>query len=251
MFSINETQTELVIRIASSMELVDRSIAATKDFLTRSGIDRFSEIVIVLRELFINAVEHGNQRDVKKHIEVFLSRISDRRFALTVRDEGPGVDPNRVNRTMPQDPAQERNRGFALIHAFSDEIRFDTNPTAVTAWVTIPEDSRFSHATIGDWEIIRPTGDITAAVAEDLRCLLVKVLDSGGIRFRFDLSETTDVDSIGLSLLISFARLLTETSEGGELEIHNATSDLKTLFEMIRLDRIYRIAPTTNGDATC
>lgn len=252
MFAIQEKEKELHFSMASDMQLVDRLVALAKDFMERAGCPRFSEIIIVLRELLINAVEHGNGRQRGKKVEGRMETLTANRFFIEVTDEGSGVDPESLSFTMPEDPSQDRSRGFALIHAFSDEIRFSRNPSAVRVWVSVPLQTTADCRMEGERACILPGGDITAASAEVLRRLLVKVLDQGVRHFTFDMSTTSDIDSIGLSLLIGFARMLKENG-GGSLEILHAPSSLTTLFRMTRLDRIYTLIPANGaqGDPSC
>ncbi|TWI64840.1 anti-anti-sigma factor [Desulfobotulus alkaliphilus] len=241
MFAIQENGSELHFSIASDMALVDRFVALAKEFMERQGTTRFSEIIIVLRELLINAVEHGNTKNRSLIVEGTLEALGQDRFCIRVQDEGRGVDASTLSFTMPEDPSQDRSRGFALIHAFSDEVRFSQSPSTITAWVSVPAQSLCTHRMEGDCARIFPGGDITAASAENLRRLLLKVLDQGVSRFCLDLSATSDIDSIGLSLLIAFARILKENSSEGSLEIQYAAESLETLFRMTRLDRMYTI----------
>ncbi|MDY0161667.1 ATP-binding protein [Desulfobotulus sp.] len=244
MFAIQEKDHVLHFSMGSDMRLVDRFVALAKEFMEREGCQHFSEIIIVLRELLINAVEHGNGRNREKRVQGRLEALGHDRFCIEVQDEGLGVDPETLSFTMPEDPSQDRSRGFALIHAFSDEIRFSQTPSSVRVWVSAPLQTHATCRMQGERACILPGGDITAASAENLRRLLLKTLDQGIRSFCLDLSATSDIDSIGLSLLIGFARMLRENG-GGSLEILHAREDLKTLFRMTRLDRIYTLLPDT------
>ncbi|MCW7754412.1 ATP-binding protein [Desulfobotulus sp. H1] len=241
MFAIQEKDGVLHFSMGSDMGLVDRLVGLAKEFMGRLGTTRFSEIIIVLRELLINAVEHGNAGDRALLVKGSIEALGKDRFCIRIEDEGPGVDPQALSFTMPEDPSQDRSRGFALIHAFSDEIRFTRLPGSVTAWVSVPRKEDCSWHMDGQWAEIHPGGDITAATADGLRRLMLTILDQGISSFRLNLSQTSDIDSIGLSLLVGFARILGENKRHGELVITRASESLVTLFRMTRLDRMYTI----------
>jgi anti-sigma B factor antagonist len=69
-----------------------------------------------------------------------------------------------------------------------------------------------------------------------------KVLDElGGERkFLIDFSNTGYIDSSGLGVLVSLSKKIRE--QGGELRLANLNEDLRTLFELTKLDTLFSIA---------
>lgn len=65
-------------------------------------------------------------------------------------------------------------------------------------------------------------------------------LAAGDRRFVVDFEETSYIDSSGLGVLVSLAREIRE--EGGELRLAGLGDDLRTLFELTRLDTLFHIA---------
>lgn len=80
---------------------------------------------MALEEAVMNAIKHGNQRDVTKRVFVRVECVQGE-LRLVVRDEGPGFDPACV-----PDPTDDENlerpcgRGVMLIREFMDEVSYN------------------------------------------------------------------------------------------------------------------------------
>ena len=58
--------------------------------------------------------------------------------------------------------------------------------------------------------------------------------------FLVDFSQTGYIDSSGLGVLVSLSKKIREA--GGALRLANLNDDLKTLFELTKLDTLFQIA---------
>ena len=67
-------------------------------------------------------------------------------------------------------------------------------------------------------------------------------LEKGEKKFLIDFSQTGYIDSSGLGVLVSLSKKIRE--QGGELRLANLNDDLKTLFELTKLDTLFQIADT-------
>jgi anti-sigma B factor antagonist len=85
-------------------------------------------------------------------------------------------------------------------------------------------------------------GELTIANRQELRQTVLEELERGERRFLIDFSETGYVDSSGLGVLVSVSKKIRE--QGGELRLANLNDDLKTLFELTKLDTLFQIADT-------
>ncbi len=103
------------------------------------AIDDVSDFKVVLRELFINAVEHGNGHDAKKTILVELMRVNDREIRLVLEDEGNGFDHDKLDTNLSRDPRKRAKRGFALIELFSNQLKFNEQGNRITAYLRYPQ----------------------------------------------------------------------------------------------------------------
>ena len=82
-------------------------------------------IHLALEEAILNAIEHGNQFDSAKKVDIYY-QITDEKCDITVADEGPGFDPD----SLP-DPRTKENlykpsgRGVLLIKSYMDIVEFN------------------------------------------------------------------------------------------------------------------------------
>lgn len=241
MFSVTEKNNSINFIFSSDMRHIDRIIRLCREYIEKFDISKFSEFRLVLREILINAVEHGNKNDIRKTVKCNIEYLGNWRFKMEVQDEGPGFDYQSIAVKIPDDPGQIRNRGFALIHNFSDSMEFSGEGNSITVYISISRETAFHISENEGWQVITPSGDITAGVADNLRTILVEMADKGHRRYRFDFVHVEDIDSIGLSLLIIFAKMLDKQHGEKWLEILNAGRSLSHLLHMTRVDKIYRL----------
>ncbi|MDM8526389.1 ATP-binding protein [Desulfococcaceae bacterium HSG8] len=232
-------------KFSSEIKLVNHVIQQVKDYLKQFEIDDYTNMVLVLRELLNNAIEHGNKNVCESKVTASIERIGDRRFKIMVEDEGVGFDYKNTDLMLPDDPSQIRKRGLCLINAFSDQLEFNSKGNCATVYLTIRKGTEFlvSDQVIEDisWKVIKPTGDITAEIADKFRTLLLELVKSGHWRYRFDLSEVEDIDSVILSIFIIFSNMISEKFSDPELEFLHVSKDIANLFRLAHLDETYAI----------
>lgn len=240
MLKTERDNDRLYVELESRIDEVDAVIEEVRRFLDARGVADDSAIILVLRELVNNGIEHGNAKDADKTVAVEVAAVEDERYRIMVRDEGAGFDHQALDLTLPDDPTRVRNRGLALVNNFADQLDFESG--TVTAWLTIKPETYFATSQEEDWTVIRPSGDLTARVADEFRTTLLDLLEAGHSRFRFQLENVGDIDSITLSIFVIFSNtLLNKDAEAG-LEIAGANKDIVSMFQLTRLDRSYRIA---------
>lgn len=240
MFQVSENQGTINFVISSEMLLVDRVVSSVKEYLVQFGVTHLADINVVLRELLINAIEHGNGKDRTKTVSCQIANLGGARFQITIEDQGAGFDHGSKDLTMPK-PGASRSRGLALINSFTDQLEFNDQGNRVTAYMTIINPTGFPVEVLDDITVITPTGDLTAACADDFRQLLLREADSGKRRFRFDLAQVRDLDSVSLSVLVAFAQLLRTTGQAYAIELVGCSPDLLNLFRLTRIDHDFTI----------
>jgi anti-sigma B factor antagonist len=90
--------------------------------------------------------------------------------------------------------------------------------------------------------IVKIVGQLIVGNRHELKTQLQEALDRGETRFLIDCSETGYIDSSGLAALVTLARKVRE--QGGEIRIAALNEDLRSLFELTKLDTVFPIAPT-------
>ncbi|MEB3338246.1 MAG: STAS domain-containing protein [Leptolyngbyaceae bacterium] len=94
-------------------------------------------------------------------------------------------------------------------------------------------------------KIFQPTGILDGARANQLRREISEVITSGPDVVLLDLKEVTFMDSSGLGALVS--ALKSVRSSGGKLFVCSINDQVKMLFELTSMDRVFEIYP--NQDA--
>ena len=91
----------------------------------------------------------------------------------------------------------------------------------------------------GETVVIAAEGQLVAANRQQLREAVVSEIERGARAFVIDFSETGYVDSAGLGALVSLSKRIRESS--GSLRLTNLNEDLRTLFELTRLDTLFAL----------
>ena len=91
----------------------------------------------------------------------------------------------------------------------------------------------------GDAIIIAVEGQLVAANRQQLREAVTMEIDRGARAFIIDFAETGYVDSAGLGALVSLSKKIRESN--GSLRLTNLNDDLRTLFELTRLDTLFAL----------
>jgi len=80
-------------------------------------------IKLTIEEGITNAIKHGNKSDKSKKVTVQFS-IDKNEISVSIRDEGPGFDPEGVpDPTTEERLALPSGRGILLMRAYMDEVR--------------------------------------------------------------------------------------------------------------------------------
>jgi anti-sigma B factor antagonist len=91
-----------------------------------------------------------------------------------------------------------------------------------------------------DVTIIDVEGQLIVGNRQELKQKVLEELDGGARKFLIDFSNTGYIDSSGLGVLVSLSKKIREQS--GELRLANLNEDLRTLFELTKLDTLFHIA---------
>jgi serine/threonine-protein kinase RsbW len=249
MFEVKENTNQISFTFDSKVLHVNRVIEESHIFLHQLIIEdsELSNLNLVLRELINNAVEHGNKGNKEKTVFCSVTHLDKKRFKIEVHDQGEGFQYNAIDWEIPLDPRQTRNRGLALINTFSDQIKFNNNGNQVTVFMNLVRDTDFQLDRQGELLLITPYGNITAAEEKKFRALLESLLDNGAFHFRFDFRNVDDIDSVSLSVMIVFSKMLAKKKRW-KLEIINLNNDLRKLFQLTRVDRIFDVLEDENDE---
>src|ERR1700739_472270 len=90
--------------------------------------------------------------------------------------------------------------------------------------------------------VVDVEGQLIVGNRQELKQKVLDELEKGERKFLIDFSRTGYIDSSGLGVLGSLSKKIRE--QGGELRLANLNDDLKTLFELTKLDTLFQIADT-------
>jgi anti-sigma B factor antagonist len=90
--------------------------------------------------------------------------------------------------------------------------------------------------------VIRVEGQLIVGNRQELKTAVQQALDNAERRFVIDFSRTGYIDSSGLGALVSISKKVRE--QGGELRLSGLNEDLRSLFELTKLDTLFAISDT-------
>lgn len=94
----------------------------------------------------------------------------------------------------------------------------------------------------GDVTLVDVEGQLIVGNRQELKQMVLEHLENGERKFVIDFSKTGYIDSSGLGVLVSLSKKIRE--QGGELRLSSLNEDLRTLFELTKLDTLFRITGT-------
>jgi anti-sigma B factor antagonist len=94
----------------------------------------------------------------------------------------------------------------------------------------------------GEVCVVSVEGQLIVGNRQELKQKVLDEIERGERKFLVDFSQTGYIDSSGLGVLVSLSKKIRE--HGGELRLTNLNEDLKTLFELTKLDTLFQIAET-------
>ncbi len=105
----------------------------------------------------------------------------------------------------------------------------------------------FTTGKQGDTVVVHVGGQLIVGNRQELKQIMLDQLERGERKFLIDFSQTGYIDSSGLGVLVSLSKKMRE--QGGELQLRNLNDDLRTLFELTKLDTLFRLSDGGDGAA--
>ena len=91
-----------------------------------------------------------------------------------------------------------------------------------------------------DVTVVDVDGQLIVGNRQELKQKVLDELESGERKFLIDFANTGYIDSSGLGVLVSLSKKIRE--QGGELRLASLNEDLRTLFELTKLDTLFQIS---------
>jgi anti-sigma B factor antagonist len=99
----------------------------------------------------------------------------------------------------------------------------------------------------GEVCVVAVEGQLIVGNRQELKQRILDELERGARRFLVDFAQTGYIDSSGLGVLVSLSKRIRENN--GELRLANLNDDLKTLFELTKLDTLFQISDSRGPEA--
>jgi anti-sigma regulatory factor (Ser/Thr protein kinase) len=136
----SESEDSLYLTVVSETERVPLILERVAQFARRLGFGESDGLLLVVRELLMNAIVHGN-RAIRSRIALIRIARRGRLFEVQVDDEGEGFDYDSLVLGLPDDPQALAKRGLVLVHELAEELAFERGGSRVRAIVD-PEGKR-------------------------------------------------------------------------------------------------------------
>lgn len=94
----------------------------------------------------------------------------------------------------------------------------------------------------GEVTLVEVEGQLIVGNRQELKQQVLDRLEGGDRKFVIDFANTGYIDSSGLGVLVSLSKKIRE--QGGELRLSSLNEDLRTLFELTKLDTLFQISRT-------
>lgn len=127
--------------IPSKIYYICECISGILDYLDKAvgsiSEERVYELKVILNELLINAIRHGNNECSRKNVYINVGLIDKRTVFIIVMDEGCGFDYDKVlnckfdlNNCGLFD-MKETGRGLRIVNCLSDKMKFNNKGNKV------------------------------------------------------------------------------------------------------------------------
>jgi anti-sigma regulatory factor (Ser/Thr protein kinase) len=115
------------LAFSSDIKTVRHVVNAALDNLTGvypaiSG-ELYLDFKVLLSELLLNAVTHGNCNDKRKKVSLLINIADDDTVSITITDEGSGYDSRKIIKNLSNTISfSEHGRGMRLVYSLADKV---------------------------------------------------------------------------------------------------------------------------------
>jgi serine/threonine-protein kinase RsbW len=235
MFLTDNLPKGILVEFSSDMELVDKCIHEIRTFLSRESEDY--QMFLCVRELLINAVEHGNNNDRTKtvHVEVEIDELIE----VRITDQGLGVKIEELSLELKGNEGY-RKRGLPLVARFSQNLHSKGNTVIATFRIRKGELYLLEEAkpTVS----IKVLQSLVASNVELFRHLFLRILSEGYTDIQILIPNQTPIDSMGISLLLSFGKKCRERQITNKMIFPQEFTELENLFKLVQMNSLWSMS---------
>lgn len=233
----------------STFERADKEVEKILENIIKEGIKLDSRskfyLQFVLRELFNNAVEHGNKMDVNKEVQYCLE-ISKDLFEIQVTDCGDGFQIMDIMESEKNNSViRERNRGISTLVDMGFII--NTSNSGIQAKLNLEKFFIMEERSGNKMNITIENGVANCVITTSLVTVNVKdMVEIAKKRLEGDemydsvvinLEASESVDSMGITFLIGMYKTI--TAKGKTISLSGVSEEMMNLFKIMKLDEIF------------
>lgn len=100
----------------------------------------------------------------------------------------------------------------------------------------------FNMRRFGQVTVVEVAGQLIVGNRQELKRMILAEVEAGTRRFVVDFAMTGYIDSSGLGILVSLSKKVREVD--GRFRLASLNDDLRTLFELTRLNTLFDICET-------
>ncbi len=234
----------------SSFKAVDYEVEKVVLEMQKRGIILNKKLHLYLqfafRELFNNAVEHGNHMDETKKI-IYRVWVDETHVEIEVEDCGDGFDLALMsNAHLNDEVLRHRKRGLISMLHMGFFLRRDANRVYATLPLIDERERREKRGnkmniTIeDDVAYCSSLPNISGANVDDMATFMRRRLNNGHhvSEVVMDMTNSEIIDSIGISFLIHMFKELED--KGMTMRFKGTSEELLGLFQIMRLDEVFK-----------
>jgi serine/threonine-protein kinase RsbW len=99
--------------------------------------EKLPGLLLSVTEATTNAIIHANKCDRDKKVKINVI-IENNKLIITVKDEGPGFDPQNVpDPTSPENLLKDSGRGLYLMKVYMDDVKYKVTPEGTETILTL------------------------------------------------------------------------------------------------------------------
>jgi anti-anti-sigma factor len=241
-FSFRSTSTHLECGFGAELRLITVCLNTFKDFASQGReIQGWQTAEVAIREILLNAMEHGSEWRAEAKIRFQATRLPSFRYQITIEDEGPGFNPPNLSAEFRNPLPEKRVGGLSLAFNYAEEITFGPQGKQICLLLKIPPRTDVSISVQGDKTVIRPAGSLMAEGASALREALREVWDADVQALDLDFSAVEFLDSASLSVLAVFGWRAYETRPHIPIRIRSASPAVLRVLHSTRLAEMFQL----------
>ncbi len=240
-------------KIESTFEAVDYEVMKLC-YLIKRNYRNISEeflfvVEFVLREIFNNAIEHGNELNPQLFVEYSIF-IDKEGIKAEAKDEGREFAISKdFDFEKFEDITQNRNRGLQTIRDLGFSIEISEGKTSVEYIFGEKEIYEFEEEKLMELkydsevltiilnenliapnikDIVERCNEITSDLSDEIKVICI------------DLNNTRSIDSMGITFLIGLYKTL--ATKGLKLRVTGVSDSIRNLLKVMKLDTVFEIS---------